>query len=65
MSVPINCEGCAHHRPLSRTYTLGIKCCHYLLDTGKQREKNGDICLSWSETRTPKKNMFEVPPQQM
>ena len=37
------CNGCKYWQFLS-----GLNCnaCHYLVDTGKLRERNGDICLS-------------------
>jgi len=63
MSIPTNCEGCAHHRPFARAYAQE-KCCHFLLDTGRRREMNGDICLSRSETQKPKKDAFEIPTPQ-
>ena len=64
MSIPINCKGCVHHRPLGRSYSAGQRCCHHLLDTGHRRKQEGDICLSRSTTRTPKADPFAVPAPQ-
>ena len=64
MGIPINCEGCVYHRPFNRGYSEDIRCCHYLLETGRRREKNGDICLSRSEEREKNDNPFDIPAPQ-
>lgn len=60
MGIPTNCEGCVYHRRLDSE----LLCCHYLLDTGKRREKNGDVCLSRSEEREEKTAPFDIPAPQ-
>lgn len=43
------CEGCIYWK-----YIGGDRACHYLLDTGKRRVRDGDGCLSY-ERRVPRK----------
>ena len=64
MGIPINCEGCVYYRPFNRAGSEKLFCCHYLLDNGKRREKNGDICLSRSEEREKNDNPFDIPAPQ-
>ena len=65
MGVPINCEGCVYHRPISQTYGGSDKVCHFMLDTGRRRGRKGDICLSRSETKKVKIHKFDIPASQM
>lgn len=46
MGIPTNCKGCVYYRNLDWKCMNGIKCCHYILETGHSRAKNGDICMS-------------------
>ena len=40
----------------------GEKCCHHLLDTGKRRERIGDVCLSKKEGKHKRgPNPFDIP----
>ncbi|MBS6271995.1 MAG: hypothetical protein ACLUTK_12215 [[Clostridium] leptum] len=45
-----SCEGCVHYKPICGKND-GIWCCHYLLDTGRQRRSNPTHCSrkSWKE----------------
>lgn len=50
------CKGCIYDRLLSGSNEDGLKCCHYLLDTGHRRKigKNGK-CLSKKKAKAAKK----------
>lgn len=56
------CRHCVYWRMLS---TVHSDCaCHYMLDTGKQREHKGDACLSRTIKQQAKQKGFDVPMQQ-
>lgn len=56
------CEGCVYWRGLSPTNASEGKCCHHLLDTGKRRERFGDMCLSKKEGKYKRgPHPFDVP----
>lgn len=55
-----NCSGCAYWRPLTNVRG-SMEACHYMLDTGKRRELDGEVCKSRSETRERHSEPFEVP----
>jgi hypothetical protein len=40
------CEGCYYWRGLSSTWGGGDKACHYLIETGKMKRRDGNKCLS-------------------
>ena len=61
MNFSTNCEGCAHYRPISRSYVQGALCCHHLLDTGRRCERDGHICLSRNENYKQRANKFDIP----
>lgn len=41
------CFGCSYWQRISGMDRVS-HCCHYLLLTGKRRERDGDRCLSWT-----------------
>lgn len=45
MAETRQCKDCAYWRTLSSANGLG-KCCHYLLDTKRMRQRDGERCLS-------------------
>jgi hypothetical protein len=49
------CEGCYYWRGLSGTWGGGDKACHYLIDNGQSRKRDGDKCLSRREAEIHKK----------
>ena len=60
------CVGCTYWRPIAPTAVSSIKCCHHLLDTGKRREVDGDICLSRKEGKHVRRaHPFDVPLAQL
>lgn len=53
------CRGCVHFRIL--TMGRSIKACHYMLDTGDSRARDGDKCLSRETKREAKRRGFDAP----
>nr|DAR48827.1 MAG TPA: hypothetical protein [Caudoviricetes sp.] len=39
-----SCEDCIYYRSISDTYPTSMKVCHYMLDTGKQRNSPPESC---------------------
>ena len=56
------CDGCMYWRDVYVSGKGGEKCCHHLLDTGKRRERIGDVCLSKKEGKHKRgPNPFDIP----
>lgn len=56
------CRGCSYFRRLScggGGGEKGYNACHHMLDTGKARKRNGDICLSRYEGKIEVNNRPE------
>ena len=53
------CRRCVHFK----TLTMGnsIQACHYMLDTGMRRDREGDKCLSRETKREAKRRSFDAP----
>ena len=49
------CEGCIYWRSLAGGISYQFKCCHYLLDIGHSRKREGEMCLSRVESEKQKK----------
>lgn len=49
MGTPTNCKGCIYYKYFDWARPGGLKCCHYIIDTGHSRAKNGDKCMSRKE----------------
>lgn len=48
------CRGCTYFRALGwggRGKNDGFRVCHYMLYTGKRRQRDGDKCLEYSKKR--------------
>ena len=45
------CAGCKYYRPEYSASKKGPRMCHYLLDNGHGRVKDGDNCLSYAPKR--------------
>lgn len=56
------CRGCVHFRIL--TMGRSIKACHYMLDTGDSRARDGDKCFSRETKREAKRRGFDAPGKQ-
>lgn len=58
------CKGCAYWNSGTGDKQC-LKFCHYMLLTGKRRERDGDLCLSRTEKKQPRRrDPFDVPIQQ-
>lgn len=48
------CAGCKYYRPEYSSSVKGPRMCHYLLDNGHGRARDGDNCLSYVPKRKNK-----------
>ena len=55
----MNCKGCKYWKLLNGTD--GTMACHYLLEEGHSRKKDGDKCLSWKAKRKAAKREWPLP----
>lgn len=45
------CSRCEYWRLLDNAHPRGMKCCHYILDTGMSRKRDGRNCYEFSERK--------------
>ena len=53
----MNCKGCEYWRYLScRQFSkYYVKCCHFNLDEGRSRRKDGDVCFEYKPENPAKR----------
>lgn len=54
------CAGCKYYRPEYSSSVKGPRMCHYLLDNGHGRARDGDNCLSYVPKRKNKLDKYGI-----
>lgn len=54
------CAGCKYYRPEYSSSVKGPRMCHYLLDNGHGRARDGDNCLSYAPKRKNRLDKSEL-----